>query len=54
MNEINKINNLQKIKNINENINNINNSPTDSASTGNLDENGDLEDDIIDEIFSEL
>ena len=51
-----EINDFHKIKNINENISNSN---TDSASTGNLDESlekkeNELEEDIIDEIFSEL
>jgi len=51
-----EINDFHKYKNINENISNSN---TDSASTGNLDESlekkeTELEDDIIDEIFSDL
>ena len=51
-----EINDFQKFKNINENISNSN---TDSASTGNLEESlekkeTELEEDIIDEIFSDL
>ena len=50
------ITDFHKYKNINENISNSN---TDSASTGNLDESlekkeNELEEDIIDEIFSDL